>query len=194
MNKEKLIQLGLSEEQATASMKLSKEDIDQNYITKSRFNEIVEKSTQLKAELAERDETLESLQDVNMDGLEGQIAELEASNQELATDYETQINQLKIQHALDNQLKSAGVRNPKATLALLDLEVMELDEEGTIRGLDEQLQELKTNEGYLFEDEKQMNKKAILKGVRPGKKVEETDPVDLASMTYNELDAHLNSQ
>ena len=60
MNKDELIKLGLTEEQATKLMEKYG-----NMIQQSRFNEVVEEKNKLKADLTERDKQLFELEEKN---------------------------------------------------------------------------------------------------------------------------------
>ena len=60
MNKDELIKLGLTEEQATKLIEKYG-----NMIPQSRFNEIVEEKNKLKADLTERDKQLFELEEKN---------------------------------------------------------------------------------------------------------------------------------
>ena len=55
------------------------------------------------------------------------------------------------QYVVQSALKEAGGRNTKALLALVELEDIVLNEDGTIEGLD--IKKLKREVPYLFEEE-----------------------------------------
>lgn len=94
------------------------------------------------------------------------IKELKESNgdnsalQTKVGEYETQIKTLqdelsetKLTGAVERALLGAKARNVKAARALLDLEKVELLEDGSLKGMDDQLKALKDSEesGFLFE-------------------------------------------
>lgn len=56
---------------------------------------------------------------------------------------------LKEDAAIDGALGSAGARNPRCVRALLDRAGLRF-ENGTVQGLEEQIQTLREQEGYLF--------------------------------------------
>ena len=62
-------------------------------------------------------------------------------------------------------LTGAKGKNPKAIKALLDMDKIKLDEEG-LKGLEDQLASLKTNESYLFETETKIEQPAM-QGFQP---------------------------
>jgi len=55
--------------------------------------------------------------------------------------------------AMQLALTAAKVRNPKAALALLDTSKLELQTDGTVKGLKEALEGLQKTDGYLFASE-----------------------------------------
>ena len=57
MNKEDLIAMGLTEEQAKKVM----DSLDGNFVTKTRFNEVNEENKTLKKSVSDRDKQLEDL-------------------------------------------------------------------------------------------------------------------------------------
>ena len=62
-------------------------------------------------------------------------------------------------------LTGAKGKNPKAIKALLDMDKIKLDEEG-LKGLEDQLASLKTNESYLFETETKIEQPSM-QGFQP---------------------------
>jgi hypothetical protein len=60
---------------------------------------------------------------------------------------------LKFDYALTGALSGAKAKNTKAVKALLNTNDLKLGEDGTLVGLSEQLAKVKSENGYLFEDE-----------------------------------------
>lgn len=60
MNKEELIAMGLTEEQAKKVM----DSLDGNFVTKTRFNEINEENKTLKKSVSDRDKQLEEFEEI----------------------------------------------------------------------------------------------------------------------------------
>ena len=150
MVKEKLVELGLSEEQATAVLK----EIGNTHVTLARFNEVNEAKKQLEGDLKDRDKQLAELSKNNKDNtdLQSQIQLLQEANKLATENYDKELARIKLDSALDMALTGAKGKNPKAIKALLDMDKIKLDEEG-LKGLEDQLASLKTNESYLFETE-----------------------------------------
>lgn len=194
MNKEKLMEMGLTEEQATNVMK----ELDGNYIPKSRFNEVNSELKQAKEQISERDKQLETLKSTagDAEALKKQIETLQADNKAKDDAHAAEIKQLKIDGAVDKALSDAKAKNNKAVKALLNLEKAELAEDGTIKGLAEQIKALTEAEDskFLFDVETSKGgNKGGFKGVKPGEKkdgVPDGKP-DTSKMTYDELCAYL---
>lgn len=66
--------------------------------------------------------------------------------------YETEINKLQLNYALEKALTKNKARSAKAVMAFLDMSKIKLDGE-TLIGLDDQLKTIKESEPYLFEQE-----------------------------------------
>lgn len=149
MNKDELIKLGLTEEQA---MKLIEKY--GNMIPQSRFNEVVEEKNKLKADLTERDKQLSELQKNNSSNeeLKKQITELQEKNQASEKEYQETLAKIKLDNALELALTSAGAKNNIAVKALLKMENIKMDNDKVI-GLTEQIEELKKTSDYLFKVE-----------------------------------------
>jgi phage minor structural protein GP20 len=149
MNKDELIKLGLTEEQATKLMEKYG-----NMIPQSRFNEVVEEKNKLKADLTERDKQLSELQKNNSSNeeLKKQITELQEKNKASEKEYQKTLAKVKLDNALELALTSAGARNNLAVKALLKMENIKMDNDKVI-GLTEQIEELKKTSDYLFKVE-----------------------------------------
>lgn len=144
MNKEQLIALGLTEEQADA--------VISGYgqmVPKSRLDTKIQENKDLKEQLSERDNQLEGLKKVDAEGLQTKITELQQVNEQLKIEHEQQITQRDFDFALENALRDAKAKNPRAVRALLDAKAIQLVD-GQLTGLEEQLTVLKASDDYLF--------------------------------------------
>lgn len=188
--KEQLEEMGLTEEQA---QKIADEVINGSYVPKSRFNEINEENKTLKQSLADRDKQLEDLQKSNSDNaaLQEQITRLQQENADREKTHAAEIKRLKIDTAVELALSAAKAKNAKAVKALLDLEKAELAEDGTVKGLAEQVKALSeaADSSFLFE---QGNKLKDFKGFNPGESGDKPPTGGKApeEMTYEELCAY----
>lgn len=135
MTKEKLMEWGLTEEQANKVM----EGLNGSFVTKSRFNEVNEENKTLKAQVSERDGQIETLKKSAGDNteLQNQITALQEANKQKDKDHANEIKALKISNAVDVALTNAKAKNNTAVKALLAafLEKAELADDGTVKGL-----------------------------------------------------------
>lgn len=169
MDKNTLIAMGLTQEQANQILK----DLGDNYTPKSDYEGVKAENKQLKENLSERDGQLEELKknSGSTEELNAQITKLQEENKAKDEAHALEIKQLKINAAIDSALTSAGAKNSKAAKALLDvgeIDKVELDDNGGIKGLSEQIEKLKGAEDskFLFNDATSNPNK--FKGVLPG--------------------------
>ena|SRR5699024_1805409 len=127
---------------------------DGSYIPKDKFNDKINEIKEYKKQLQERDEQMEELSKKaeGHETLQGQIDSLKQANQEATEKYEKQLREQQFNYELDRHLVSHNSRNPKTVKALLDIEEMKITEDGNILGLEEQLNQLKESDSYLFSD------------------------------------------
>ena len=188
MTKEKLLEWGLTEEQATKVM----EGLNGSFVTKARFNEVNTELTNAKNTIKERDTQLETLKKSTGDtkALQDQITQLQTDNANQKKAHEAEMKALKISNAVDVALTNAKAKNNTAVKALLAafLEKAELADDGTVKGLDDEIGKLTKGEdtAFLFDT----SGKAKFKGA---KAAEKSDPHnqptgdDLSKMSYDEL-------
>lgn len=188
MTKEKLLEWGLTEEQATKVM----EGLNGSFVTKARFNEVNTELTKAKATITERDAQLETLKQASGDtkALQDQITQLQADNAEQKKKHEAEMKAQRIESAVEMALTTAKAKNNTAVKALLAafLEKAELADDGTVKGLDDEIGKLTKGEdtAFLFDT----SGKAKFKGA---KAAEKSDPHnqptgdDLSKMSYDEL-------
>lgn len=192
MKKEDLVKLGLDEETAKKVADASAEEL-KGFIPKARFDEVNTEKKNLEAAKATLEGQLESLKNStgDVEAMKKQIETLQAENKAKDEAHAAEIKQLKIDTAIASALTEAKAKNVKAVKALLDLENAELLEDGTIKGLADQIKKLQSAEDskFLFETEK----KQSFKGAKPGEtgKEEPDGAVDLKNMSYDELCAYL---
>ena len=168
MTKEKLMEWGLTEEQANKVM----EGLNGSFVAKSRFNEVNEENKTLKAQVSERDGQIETLKKSAGDNteLQNQITALQEANKQKDKDHANEIKALKISNAVDVALTNAKAKNNTAVKALLAafLEKAELADDGTVKGLDDEIGKLTKGEdtAFLFDT----SGKAKFKGAKAAEK------------------------
>lgn len=187
MTKETLMEMGLTDEQATKVMG----DLNGSFVTKSRFNEVNTELTNAKATIKERDTQLETLKKStgDVDALNKKITELQTANADQKKTHEAELKSLKVGNAVDMALSGAKAKNNTAVKALLAdfLGKAELADDGTVKGLSDEVKKLVEGQdtAFLFD-------KAPAKQFKGAKAAEKSDNIpgaedDLSKMSYDEL-------
>lgn len=154
MKKEDLMKIeGMTEELAVKVAEASAEELKE-FIPKVRFDEVNEAKKNAEALVKERDKQLEDVKKSTGDNeeLKKQIEQLQEDNKAAKQKYESDIKQMQINNAVQSALKDAGAKNVTALMALLTgLDKAELAEDGTVKGLADQIQALQKSDSYLFD-------------------------------------------
>lgn len=195
MKREDFIALGIDEELASKCEKASSEEL-KNYVPYERFKELVDEKNKLKTDIADRDKQFETLKNSSGDveAMKEQIATLQAENKSKDEAHAAEIRQMKINSALESALIGSKAKNLTAVKALIkDLDKAELQDDGSIKGLEEQITALKKSDSYLFEETTAA--KPSFKGFQPGvaKKETTTGKVDMSRMSYDELASYIEN-
>lgn len=173
MTKEQLIAMGLTEEQATKVM----ESLNGNFVTKKRFDEVNEANKQLEQDIKNRDKQLEELKKIDAEGLKAEIEKLQKENKATKAKFEVDLKKMKVDNAVEKALLEAKAKNTVAAKALLkiDYDKAELDEDGKVKGLDDEIKRLVEAEEtkFLF-DVQSKNDKPGFKGIKPGERKDGT--------------------
>lgn len=202
MTRKQLEDLGLTKEQADSVMKINGDDIENAKGTAS--TEIKNLQTEvegLKTQVGDRDKQLETLKASAGDNadLKKQIEDLQTENATAKANHESELNQLKIDFAVEKALTGAKAKNIKAVKALLELNDAKLDKDGNVKGLAEQIEKLTSGDDtkFLFEAQKQTKQQQNFKGFQPGasggQKPGEGEKVDFSKMSYDELTAYMEA-
>lgn len=169
MKKEELMELGLTEEQAKKVADASLDEL-KGYVPKTRLDEVIKERDGYKGTLADRDKQLEDLKKSSGDNeeLKKQIADMQKANTEALKAKDDEILNIRKTNAVEKAVSGAKAKNAKAVMALLDLENAELQDDGTVKGLDEQLKKLKESEdtAFLFDAEAKPSQPTV-KGATP---------------------------
>lgn len=109
----------------------------------------------LTSQVTERDTQLETLKGSVKDSeeLTKQIADLQNANKTSLDQANAQVAKVKKDYEIKIALEKAGALNSKATLALLDLDTVKIDDSGAVLGLTEQLDKVKEENPYMFKAE-----------------------------------------
>lgn len=193
MKKDELIKLGLTDEAAEKVAAASAEEL-KGFIPKARFDEVNTAKNHAEEQVKERDKQIEGLKAASGDAesLKKQIETLQAANKQKDSEHAAEIKKLKVDAAVDAALTAAKAKNLKAARALLDLDKAELSDDGTVKGLGEQIEKLKAGDDTKFMFD--VSAKPKMKGAKTGEEGVEDgdDKPDLSKMSYDELCAYLN--
>jgi copper chaperone CopZ len=149
MQRAELKELGLESEVIDAIMKLNGQDVEK---AKAENVATLEKVTSLEAQLAERDKDIKKLQKSTGDNeeLSSQLKDLQAKYKADTEKLNAEMAQVKLDSAITDALAKTNARDPKDLKAFLDMEQVKVAEDGTIAGLDSQIQALQETKSYLF--------------------------------------------
>ena len=114
-----------------------------------KIREFIDASARLHAEVLKQLGVLQK-DTGDVQSLKDKIKELEDSAKESEKTHAAEIQTLKINNAVDTALSGAKALNVKAVKALLNLEGAELDEDGSVKGLADQIKTLQTAEDSKF--------------------------------------------
>ena len=169
MEKQKLLDLGLTEEQADKVLAENKTQLE-GYIPKARFNEVNDTKKKLESDIAERDKQLKTLKESAGDNetLKNDIIKLQNDNATAKATYEKEIAGMKLNGAIETALGTHKAKNITAVKALLDTSKISLDNENLL-GFEEQITALKEAEAtkFLFGEEAKTETKSPA-GTQPG--------------------------
>ena len=151
---------------------------DGSYLPREEYNKLKQEKEQLQEQVNQYDEQLKELKKQAGDNeeLKNKIKEYEDTNKELKTQYEEKIKQMSFEHSLDKAISQAQPRDAKAeraVKALIDRDKLNHDpESGEITGLKEQLDNIKEEASYLFEQDSLKGAKPKTDGQSPSSKYE----------------------
>ncbi|WP_102274085.1 phage scaffolding protein [Cytobacillus massiliigabonensis] len=162
MNKEQLIALGLTAEQADKVISGFGQ-----MVPKSRLDDKINEVKDLNDQISQRDRDLKDLKDkaAGNEDLQTKLANLQKQYDDDKSSFETKLKDTQLSSAL--KLALAGkVHDADLVTGLIDKTKIELSEDGNVsKGLDEQIKELQTSKSFLFVPEKP--NKPTLRGFVP---------------------------
>lgn len=158
ISREKLIKIGLSNEQMEKIVALHGADIEElkaksDELINSKTEELKKANESLQSQIAERDKDLKSLKKQAGDNeeLTNQFKDLQSKYKQDTENLSKELQQTKLNSAVDSALGKAKVRNTKAAKALLNMDEVKLNDKGELEGLDNQINSLQKSDGYLFD-------------------------------------------
>lgn len=113
------------------------------YVSKEKLDAKIEELKTVQSSLAEKDAALKKWDGVDLEKLK---AENEAKTQEL----NNQLAELKKQNAVETTLLAENIQDLKAIKAYIDFETVKVGDDGSVTGLKEQVEKLRTDKAFLF--------------------------------------------
>jgi hypothetical protein len=150
MKREDLKAKGLTDEMIDFVMAENGKDIEKHKVEATTAKTAADT---IQAQLAEANKTIEGFKGMDIEGVKKSAEEYRLAAEKATKDATAQVAQLKFDHALDGALTGAKAKNAKAVKALLNSADLKLAEDGSIVGLKDQLEKIKSENDYLFESE-----------------------------------------
>ena len=170
MKREFLTGLGIAEDVIDKIMAENGKDIE---ATKAKYADY----DALKTQLSEANGKIEEFGKLDFDGVKKMADDYKAKFEEAQAESKKQIEAMQFNHALENALSGAKAKNVKAVRALLETDKLKLNKDGSLTGLTEQLDKLKSENDYLFEAEKKEDVPQFLGGSSGGSPASDEDAV-----------------
>lgn len=172
-------------------------EIGKGFVARADFNEVSTAKKKLEDDVKARDKQLEDLSKAqgSTDDLKAEIAKLQKQNKDDKAKYEAEVAQIRMDNAVEAALTKAGARNNKAVRALLAefLADAKLADDGTVKGLQAEIDTLAKDEGTAFLFDTKATQQTIT-GMQPGTPGGTQPPAggkEPKDMTYDELCAYL---
>ncbi|BCK44616.1 hypothetical protein DAT300_01550 [Streptococcus suis] len=182
---EELLKLGLTEEQAKDVFALHGKDLNAN---KSALETITQERDSLKSQLQNTEAQLETLKaDANTSAEQKEaLDKLQAEYDKYKADAAAELARTQKVNAINLALKDTTAHNPSTLMKFIDVDAIELDENGTPK-LDDILKGLKESDPYLFKaDDGKPNPNIVLPGNPSATTGGEITKADFDKMGYKE--------
>jgi hypothetical protein len=125
------------------------------YVDKNKYADMETLANGYKSQIAQRDKDIAELKKQTSNGeLQGALNALQKKYDDDTASLTEQLKQTKFNSALDLALEKSGAKSTKALRGLLDMEKITL-ENNALSGFSEQLEQIKAENDFLFEAEKQ---------------------------------------
>lgn len=133
---------GITKEQIDSIMNLHQTDVtDWNKKIQDKDTEIKTKDTKI----TELSDTVKKFDGVDVGKLQQDVKDWEKK-------YQEDLTTAKKEAAIKLAIVEAKPKSEKALMAFLDTDIIKLNEDGTVTGLKEQLENIKKDNGFLFDD------------------------------------------
>lgn len=152
MKKEEFIAIGISEELAAKAEAASLKELE-GYVAKEQLDTANAEKKQLQEDIASRDQQLEELKKSSGDNaeLKKQIETLQETNKSEAKKHADEMKELRLTSAIKLAI-TGKVHDEDMAAALFDRTRLVLAEDGSVSGLNEQLESIRKEKAFLFKD------------------------------------------
>ena len=133
---------------------LTKGGLYEGYIPKDKFDEKNTEAKNLQEQLEAQTKLVNELKEKGnlSDEYRRQIDELKASLEQKDKDYRAEITGMRKSSAIEKALSEAKAREAKAVMPYLDQAKILVNDDGSVTGLKEQLEAVKKDHSFLFEE------------------------------------------
>lgn len=155
-SRDELKEIGVVDDQIENVMSLHGKSVqslkDEVQTHKQREKEAKDEVKSYEKRMQEQDEQLSELKAKASKGedLTERINALQEENKQKDEQRKQELNAVKLQYEIDKELNRTGAKNTLAVMALIDRENISYDDEKGLRGLKEQLEDIKESDPYLF--------------------------------------------
>lgn len=123
------------------------------YVSKEKLDAKIEELKTVQDSLAEKDAALKKWDGVDLE-------KLKAENDAKTAELNKQLAALKKQNAVETTLLAENIQDLKAIKAYIDFETVKVNEDGTVTGLKEQVDKLRTDKAFLFKSQQNSQEKS----------------------------------
>ena len=176
MKRDLLKEHGFSEEQINLVMAENGKDVNS---LKEQINNLTGERDGLQKQIDDRDKQLNTLKKSAKDNeeLQSQIKQLQDENKTAKQNYQDQLAKQNKSFKIEGALRDAKAKNIKTVLPLIDTEKVSVNDDGTLNGLSEQLDNIKQDNGFLFGEENKTPRVEIKNGFQDGNNKNTSDTI-----------------
>ena len=152
MKKEEFTAIGISEELAAKAEAASLKELE-GYVAKEQLDTANAEKKQLQEDIASRDKQLEEVKKSSGDNaeLKKQIETLQETNKSEAKKHADEMKEFRLTSAIKLAI-TGKVHDEDMAAALFDRSRLVLAEDGSVSGLNEQLEAIRKDKAFLFKD------------------------------------------
>ena len=165
-----------SEEQINLVMAENGKDVNS---LKEQINNLTGERDGLQKQIDDRDKQLTTLKKSAKDNeeLQSQIKQLQDENKTAKQNYQDQLAKQNKSFKIEGALRDAKAKNIKTVLPLIDTEKVSVNDDGTLNGLSEQLDNIKQDNGFLFGEENKTPRVEIKNDFQDGNNKNTSDSI-----------------